>query len=128
MNRRRMVAVLTGMLASLLLASTALGHECTNASKSDPMAGAQLLVGPTGEIVWMTPGLTQRFERGLIGPEGEGFHGLIAFDFDGDMVADASTWIGVGPEGEIPLQAQLNGPMCRGLTNLGIYFSECVAP
>jgi hypothetical protein len=41
-------------------------------------------------------------------------------------VADASTWIGVGPEGEIPLEAQFRGPACRGLTNIGIYFEQCV--
>jgi len=123
-----MVAVLTATLASLLLASTALGYECTNVSKSSPMAGAQLLLGSSGEILWMSPGLAQRFERGLIGEDGEGFHGIIAFDLDGDMVADASTYIGVGPHGEIPLEAQLRGPACRGITNLGIYFSQCVTP
>jgi hypothetical protein len=57
---------------------------------------------------------------------GAGFHGLIAFDFDGDGVADASTWIGVGPDGEVPLQAQFRGPACRGLTNIGIYLEQCI--
>ncbi len=58
---------------------------------------------------------------------GAGFHGLIAFDADGDGNADYSTWIDVGPDGEVPLVAQLSGPACRGLTNLFIYFTECVA-
>jgi hypothetical protein len=57
----------------------------------------------------------------------EGFHGLIAFDADGDRDADFSTWLGVGPDGtEIPLEAQFMGPACRGLTNLGIYFTKCL--
>ena len=123
---RRILAVLAAVLASLTLASSALAFECTNVSK-DPAAGAQVLIGPTGEILWMTEGVANRLERGLIDPDSaEGFSGLVAFDFDGDGVADASTWIGVGIDGEIPLQAQLNGPACRGLTNLGIYFSECL--
>jgi hypothetical protein len=126
MNGRRTGAIFAGVAASLLLVSTALGFECTNVSKSDPAAGAQVLIGPTGEIVWTTPGLASRIERGLVSETGEGFHGLIAFDFDGDGVADASTYIGVGPNGEIPLDAQFRGPACRGLTNLGIYFAQCV--
>jgi hypothetical protein len=66
-----------GLLASLLIASSALAFECTNASKSDPAAGAQVLTdAATGEILWATPGLMQRIERGLIDPySGEGFHG-----------------------------------------------------
>jgi hypothetical protein len=125
---RRMSAVLVAVLASLVLASSALAHECTNYSKNDPAAGAQVLIGPTGEIVWMTEGVAERIEQGVLDPDtGEGFHGLVAFDFDGDGLADFSTWIGVGPDGEIPLEAQFNGPACRGLTNIGLYLSECLA-
>ena len=36
----------------------------------------------------------------------EGFHGLVAFDVNSDGIADFSTWIGVGPDGEVPLVAQ----------------------
>ena len=127
--RRPITATILGVVASLTIATSALAHECMNASKSDQAAGSQILIDATnGEILWMTPGLAERFELGLVGPEGEGFHGLLAFDFDGDDVADVSTWIGVGPAGsdEIPLVAQLNGPACRGLTNIGVYFAECV--
>lgn len=124
---RRIAAIMGGVLASLVLASSAFAFDCSNVSKSDPMDGAQLRFNMlTGEIEWMTPGLAQRFARGVIGPDGEGFHGIVAFDLDGDGVADASTWLGVGPAGEIPLQAQLNGPACRGLTNLGLYFTQCI--
>ena len=124
--RRPITATFLGVVASLVLATSALGHECINASKSDQGAGAQALIGPSGEVVWMTEGLANRLEHGLIDPDTtEGFHGLIAVDVDGDGIADFSTWLDVGPHGEIPLVAQLSGPLCKGLTNLFIYFMEC---
>jgi len=124
---RRIIGVAGGVVASLVLATSAMAFECTNVSKSDPAAGAQIVFGASGEILFMTKGLANRIEQGHIDPEtGEGFHGLVAFDIDGDGVADASTYIGVGPDGEIPLEAQFRGPACRGITNLGIYFSQCL--
>lgn len=126
MRRTLLVAVMTVVMVGLFSA-TALAFECTNVSKSDPAAGAQIIFGPTGEPIFVSKGLQNRLDKGLIDLEtGEGFHGLIAFDFDGDGEADASTYIGVGPDGEIPLSAQFNGPACRGITNLGIYFSQCL--
>lgn len=124
--KRSMFVTAVAMLISILIAAPALAHECTNASKSDPMAGAQVLIGSQDQILWATPGVMSRIENGVMGSDGEGFHGIVAFDIDGDGVADASTWIGVGPEGEIPLEAQLRGPACRGLTNVGIYLTQCV--
>jgi hypothetical protein len=71
----------------------------------------KILIGPTGEIVWTTEGLANRLAQGVIDPHtGAGFHGLIAFDANGDGTADYSTWIDVGPDGEVPLVAQLSGP------------------
>ena len=126
MRRSTLVTVLAAALC-LLVAAPALADHCTNASKSDPMNGAQVLIGADGSLLWVTEGLKNRFDRGLIGEEGEGFHGIIAFDFDGDKVADASTWVGVGPEGEaIADPALLNGPACRGVTAIGVYLTECV--
>ena len=115
-------------MASILLAAPVLAHECTNASKSDPTAGAQLVFGANGDVLYMSRGLATRIEQGIIDSKtGEGFHGLIAFDIDGDGVADVSTWIGVGPEGEIPLVAQFRGPgVVRGLTHIGLYMEQCV--
>lgn len=85
------------------------------------------MFGPDDQPIYVTPGLAKRIEQGLVDPEtGEGFHGIVAFDLDGDGEADASTWFGVGPDGEIPLEAQFKGPACRGLTNIGIYLTECV--
>jgi hypothetical protein len=123
-----MTATILGVVASLALASSALASDCMNASKSDQTAGVQAIVNlTTGEIVWTTPGLATRLEQGLIGPSGEGFHGLVGFDFNGDGVVDASTWIGVGPDGtEIAEPALLNGPACRGLTSIFVYFSQCL--
>lgn len=125
--RKGMIATASAIAALLVFSSAALGFECTNASKSDPSAGAQILFGPAGEILSISNGLANRIERGVVDAEtGEGFHGLVAIDVDGDGAADFSTWINVGPDGEIPLHAQLNGPACRGLTNLFVYMVECL--
>ena len=112
-------------VSSVALAATpALAHECVNASKPVD-AGIQVLLGPTG-IEWTTAGVANRIDQGLIDPDtGEGFHGLIGFDFDGDGTVDVQTYI-VGPDDEIPLPAQFNGPSCRGITNVAVYFSECL--
>jgi hypothetical protein len=118
----------TALTLTIVATAPAAATECVNASKKDQAAGAQVMFGPDDEIVFVTTGLQNRLDQGLVDPDtGEGFHGLIAFDFDGDGQADVSTWIGVGPDGEeIPLEAQLRGPACRGLTNIGIYFEQCV--
>jgi hypothetical protein len=126
--RRPMTAMVLAIITSLVIASSAFAHECTNASKSDPGAGAQALIDAnTGEVIWLTEGLATRLAMGIVDPNtAEGFHGLVAFDATGDGIADYSTWIGVGPDGEVPLVAQLSGPACRGLTNLFLYFTVCV--
>jgi hypothetical protein len=113
------------LVLSILIAAPVFAHECVNASKQDQAAGAQIVFGPNGEVLYITEGLQTRLDQGVIGPDGEGFHGLIAFDLDGDGVADASTYI-VGPEGEVPIEAQFRGPACRGLTNIEIYLEQCV--
>jgi hypothetical protein len=127
--RRPFIATLLAIVTSLVIASSALAHECTNASKSDPAAGAQALIdAASGEILWISEGLANRLAQGVVDPNtSEGFHGLIAFDATGDGIADFSTWIGVGPDGEVPLVAQLSGPACRGLTNLFLYFTVCAS-
>lgn len=117
------LAGLAAASAFLLGAAPALATECVNASKPQA-AGIQVLLGPAG-IVWSTPGVATRISQGLINPDtGEGFHGLVAFDFDGDGTIDFSTYV-VGPDDEIPELAQFNGPSCHGITNVGIYFTEC---
>ena len=76
----------TALLISVLIAAPALAHQCTNASKSDPAAGAQIVFGPDEQPIFITQGLLSRIDRGLDDAEtGEGFHGIIAFDLDGDV-------------------------------------------
>lgn len=110
--------------AVVLAAGPSLATECVNASKLQA-AGIQVLLGPNG-IEWTTQGLATRISQGLVNPDtGEGFHGLVGFDFDGDGTLDFQTFI-VGPDNEIPEMAQFNGPSCHGITNFATYFSECV--
>lgn len=125
--RRTALVTLGGAAALVLSAGPSLAHECVNASKADQSAGVQAILDlTTGEVEWSTPGLANRFAQGLVDPDtGEGFHGVIGFDFDGDGVVDVSSFI-VGPEDEIPEVAQTNGPACSGITNIGTYFTECL--
>lgn len=110
--------------AMVLTASTAYAHECINASRNGT-AGAQLVLGANDEPIYISKGLQKRIDQGLVDFEtGEGFSGIIGFDIDGDGVGDLATWI-VGPNGEIPLKAQWNGPVCKGVTNIDLYFEEC---
>ena len=125
--KRRLMAVFGGVVASLLIASSALAFECTNASKP-ATAGAQIVFAADFEtILYVTPGLQERLDRGIVDvASGEGFHGLLGVDLDGDSAADVSIYFGVGPDGEIPLEAQFRGPACRGLTNIGILLTQCL--
>lgn len=110
---------LAGAAASLLLAAApALAHECTNASKNQnaPSKGAQIIFGcGDGDIITAKKHAIRVLEAG-------GFpSGWIAFDVDCDGVADAGTYI-VGPNGEIPTQAQDNGSNEHGVMNVCTYF------
>ena len=117
---RRLAAIAIGVAGSLALATSALATDCTNASKP-VSSGVQVVINTqTGAVEWATRGVMQRIKHGVINPEtGEGFHGLIGLDFDGDGTPEVSTWDGVGPTGhEIPVQAQVNGPADRGVTSI----------
>ena len=125
MTRRMALGGIAAAAAIVLTAGPGLAHECINASRNG-IAGAQLVLGSDDSIIWMTKGLEQRVAQGLVNPEtGEGFSGLVAFDIDGDGVGDLATWI-VGPNGEIPLKAQFNGDPCKGVTNIGLWFEQCM--
>ncbi|MGA8987590.1 hypothetical protein [Aeromicrobium sp.] len=123
----RMVMGSLGVVAAgVLAAGPASAHECVNASKN-PAAGVQIVFNQYDEVVYVSKGLQSRFDRGLVDPNtGDGFHGLVGFDMDGDNVADISIYI-TGPESELPHQAQVNGPPCRGVTNIQTYFEQCVS-
>lgn len=126
-SMRSGIKTLTITAATMVLAAgPALAHTCTNASKQ-PDAGVQVVFDAfTGEIVWTTNGVAQRIANGVIDPTtGEGFHGLIGFDLDGDAVADVSIWEGVGPDGQIPVVAQDAGPECQGVMNIDEFIAAC---
>jgi hypothetical protein len=109
----------------LLAAGPSYAHECTNADKPAG-AGVQVIIGPDDSIEWATPGIWSRISRGLIDPDtGEGFSGLIGFDFEGDGTADLFTYI-VGPGGELPDAAQWNGATCHGVINMETWFTQCI--
>jgi hypothetical protein len=121
MKARRITTVAAAMLALSMMAAPAFAHFCVNASKP-AHAGAQIVFGPDDEILHITNGLANRLEKGLVdGESGEGFHGIIGFvDEDG---SEGHTYI-VTPDGEIPSEAQWNGPACRGITNFA-RLAEC---
>jgi hypothetical protein len=125
--RRLTLGAVAAATALLAAAGPAWAHECVNADKNQA-AGVQVVIDAnTGELVWISQGLQQRIAQGLVDPDtGEGFSGLLGFDVDGDAVADVSTYI-VGPEMEIPEQAQFNGPACHGITNIEVFFTQCVS-
>jgi hypothetical protein len=125
--RRLAVATIATGAVLMLAAGPGSAHECINASKQNQAAGVQLVLNEQDEIVWVSKGLQGRIDRGLVDlATGEGFSGLIGFDADGDNAADFATFI-VGPNDEIPLQAQLNGATCKGIVNIGVWFEECMS-
>ena len=126
--RRIIASAVAAVALSLVLATSALAMDCVNASKNQAAGVLAVLDFNTFMPVWISDGLQQRIDHGVIDPvTGAGLHGLIGIDLDGDAVADVSTWVGVGPDGtEIPTNAQENGPACRGLTNLFVYLTTCV--
>jgi hypothetical protein len=124
--RRLFLGGAAAVAAVVLTAGPGLAHECVNASRNGA-AGAQLVFGGEAgeEIVYMSKGLQQRVANGQVDlATGEGFHGLIGLDLDGDAVGDLAIYL-VGPTGEVPLKAQYNGPTCKGLTNIDNWFEEC---
>lgn len=125
--RRLMLGSVAVTTALLTAAGPAWAHECVNADKNQA-AGVQIVIDAnTGAIVWASEGLQQRIDQGLVDPAtGEGFSGLVGFDVDGDGVVDVSTFI-VGPNMEIPEEAQFNGPACHGITNVEVFFTQCVS-
>lgn len=127
--RRSVTTVVMTVGVVAMVGGPALAHQCINASKAangNHEAGAQVVFGPDDEIVSITKGLEKRIEKGIVDPEtGEGFHGILAWDEDGDGTADGHTYI-VGPEAQIPETAQQNGPDCKGITDIPTYYEQCL--
>lgn len=124
--RRPLLVGAAAVAAIGLGAAPAMAHQCVNASKKNQGAGVQIVFDETtGDVAWMSTGLENRIARGLVDLEtGEGFHGLIGIDLDGDGAVDVATYI-VGPNGEIPQNAQWNGPTCKGIVNFETFMTEC---
>lgn len=116
MKSRFLVAGATVVATLGLVAGPAGAHECTNANKPAG-AGAQVIIGPDGQIEWATKGVQMRIANGIITEDGAAFHGLVGIDLDGNGTADATTYI-VGPNGELPQTAQLNGSPDHGIVNI----------
>ena len=123
--RRVSLGVVALTAAALIAAGPVWANHCMNASKNQA-AGVQVVIDAnTGEIVWISNGLQHRVDQGLVNPEtGEGFSGLLGFDFNGDAVTDISTYI-VGPNFAIPEQAQLSGAACHGVISIPDFFAQC---
>jgi hypothetical protein len=115
--RRLAAGAALSTIAFFGAAGPAFAHECTNLSKDahNPGAGVQFVFGEGDDPVYAKTGALKRIEMGVLTEDN--FHGLIGLDFDGDGQADATTYI-VGPNGEIPLNAQLNGSPDHGIANL----------
>lgn len=69
---------------------------------------------PAGEPVFIKSGFLKRINKGLIDPETGDFHGIVAFDINGTLVSSYF----VGPNGELPHQAQENGSPDHGIVNI----------
>ena len=123
--RRVSMGAIALLAATLIAAGPVWAGDCTNANKN-PAAGVQVVIdGNTGGIVWVSDGLQHRIDRGVVNPDtGEGFHGLLGLDFNGDAVADLTTFI-VGPNAALPDQAQLNGAACHGIISIEALFTQC---
>lgn len=120
-NLQRMGVLVGAGVLAVATAGPAAAHQCTNPDKK-PAAGVQITFGDEGPV-WISDGLQKRIDAGLVNLEdGEGFHGLIGFDIDGDTVADATIYI-VGPDGEISETAQTRGAPCHGIINIEALFS-----
>jgi hypothetical protein len=113
-------------LATLAMGGTAFADHCTNIQKDlhDPSKGVQVIINDTdGSIEWANAGVVNRVGQGLIDPAtGEGFHGLVGLDFDGDGTVDVMTYI-VGPEGDaVPETAINNGSPDHGIVGIDTLF------
>ena len=110
------------VLATLGMGGTAFADHCTNAQKDahDPSKGVQVIINATDDsIEWANAGVLNRVNQGLIDPAtGEGFHGLVGLDFDGDGTVDVMTYI-VGPDGDaLPETAIQNGSPDHGIVGI----------
>lgn len=123
--RRLLLGAVTLMAAAVLAAGPVLAGHCANADKNQA-AGVQVTISFVTGQVTVSSGLQQRIDQGLVDPiTFEGFSGLAGFDVTGDNVADLTTFI-VGPNFEIPEEAQLSGATCHGIVSIETFLTECL--
>jgi hypothetical protein len=123
MVRKPLVGLGVAVLATVTMAGTAYADHCTNAQRDahDPSKGVQVVVDATTDtIVSANAGVVNRIDHGLIDPDsGEGFHGHVGLDLDGDGTVDVMTYF-VGPEGDaLPQTAIDNGSPDHGIVDIG---------
>lgn len=124
-NGQRVATTLVAVPVFLALGvGAAFAHQCTNASKPAD-AGWRVLFGPNDSITFNDAGLARQFATDAAAAI-ERFSGQVGIDLDGDGDAEFTTYI-VGPESELPHEAQQNGAECKGIVNVGDYFACAMA-
>ena len=64
---RRIASVAIATPALLVLAAgPGTAHECINASKKNMAAGVQIVLNDQDQIVWLTKGLQNRINQGIV--------------------------------------------------------------
>jgi hypothetical protein len=110
------------VMAVVAMGGTAFADHCTNIERDsrDPSKGVQVVInGTDGSIESANAGVENRIAQGLIDPAtGEGFHGLVGLDLNGDNTVDVMTYL-VGPDGDaIPETAIQNGSPDHGIVGI----------
>jgi hypothetical protein len=123
MLRKALVGMGIALVGPVAFAGVAFADHCTNIQRDqhDPSKGVQVVInGTDGSIESANPGVINRVNSGIIDPaSGEGFHGLIGLDFDGDQTVDVMTYQ-VGPDGDaLPQTAIDNGSPDHGIVDIG---------
>lgn len=121
---RALVATAAAGVMVVAAAGSASAHDCFNPNKK-PGAGAQVVVNDNDEIVYASRGVENRIDRGIMSADGDGYHGLVGFDADGDGAADFDTYI-VGKGAIVPAAEKQTGDPCHGITDFETYFTQCV--
>ena len=128
MLHKVLVGIGVSTMATVAMGGTAFADHCTNIQRDqhDPSKGVQVILDVSTDVAsieWANAGVLNRVNNGIIDPDsGEGFHGLVGLDFDGDGTVDAMTYF-VGPDGDaLPETAIGNGSSDHGIVDIGVLF------
>jgi hypothetical protein len=115
-RQRSMVVVGSALTIVAMTAGASFAHECVVVNKP-ATAGAHVTFNEvTGDLVASTS-LQKRIDNLGMDAVEERYKGVIGLDFDGDGVADASTFTLGTPTGSIPDAAMFNGSDCNGVVH-----------